>query len=160
MINKLYTILSNDEHLLRLLHYPHKKNGLYVDALNRADYPDDIVGSRNQHRIARDHILKVAKKDDIVSVKDCFVLISLGKRKPIFHNHLLVNQEILIDVVVHNEYQDEDYRLDDICDRLDYLVVRERIGMGKTDIVTSLPFEAPTGYYRYQMKYQVKDNKK
>lgn len=158
-INRIVDRLKNDEHLMRLLHYPHKdKDGNYQDVLDEGF--DDIVGSKDHGRIVRDHIIKTIQKDDIVSAKDCFILIHLGKRRPVFGNHLLARQEILIDVVVHNDYQDEDYRLDDICDRLDYLIVHERFGLGKVDISTPIPFEAPTGYYRFQMKYILWDSKK
>lgn len=159
LINNIFTVLKNDEQLLRLLHYNYKdQDGRYFDSLDESR--PDLIGSSEYNSIVRNHILKTIKKDDIVSVKDCFLLIHSGKRRGVFENHLLAKQEILIDVVVHNDYQVDDSRLDDICDRLNYLIVHERFGLGKADISTPIPFEAPRGYYRYQMKYLFWDVKK
>ena len=159
LIDNVFTVLKNDEQLLRLLHYNYKdKDGIYLDSLDESR--PDIIGSLDYNSIVRNHILKTIKKDDIVSVKDCFLLIHSGKRRGVFENHLLAKQEILIDIVVHNDYQVDDSRLDDICDRLNYLIVHERFGLGKADISTPIPFEAPRGYYRYQMKYLFWDVKK
>lgn len=158
-VHKIYDALRKDEHLLRLLHYNYKdSSGNYVDVLS--DEVDDIVGSKDYVKITKDHILKTTQKEEIVSVKDCFILIHLGKRRAVFGNYLLTKQEILIDVLVHGDYQEEDYRLDDICDRLDYLIVHERFGMGKTEISTPIPYEAPKGYDRFQLKYLLWDVKK
>lgn len=159
IINNVYTKLKNDEQLLRLLHYGYKdKDGNYVDCLD--ENLADIKGQKNYHNIVKDHLLKTVKQDEIVSVKDCFLLIHSGKRRPVFGNHLLATQEILIDVVVHNDFQEDDNRLDDICDRLDYLIVHERFGLGRMEISTPIPYEAPRGYYRHQLKYVYTDTKK
>ena len=159
LINKIYKTIKNDEQLMRFLHYGYKtSDGVYLDSLDPTR--PDIVGSKSHNKIAQEHILKTIKQDDIVSAKDCFLLIHTGKRRSVFENYMLVKQEILIDVLVHNDYQNNDSRLDDICDRLNYLIVHERFGLGKADISTPIPFEAPRGYYRYQLKYLFWDSKK
>lgn len=160
MMNEMYQALKCDDHLMRLLYYPFKdEEGDYQNCLDKDELPD-IVGSKEHEKIAQTHIIKTVKKDDIVAKKNCFILLHLGKRRPVFNNYLLVRQEVLIDVVVHDSYQNSDNRLDDICDRLDDLFIHERFGLGKVDISTPIPFEAPRGYYRYQLKYLLWMSKK
>ena len=157
--NKIINILKNDEHLLRLLGYNYlSPDGEYQDVLE--PHLDNIVGSPQHHIISSEHIVNTVKVDDIKSIKTCMVLVHLGKRRPVFSNHLLAKQEVLIDVLVHNEFQENDFRMDDICDRLDYLLVHERITMGKFEISTPIPVEAPKEYYRFQMKYVYWTSKK
>lgn len=157
--NRVLQILKNDEHLLRLLHLPYKDaNGHYQDPLDET--LPNIIGTPEQYKIGSENIINTIKLDEVSVVQECMVFVHQGKRRPVFGNKLLARQEILIDVLVHNDYQEYDYRLDDICDRLDYLLVHNRIVMGEIDISTPIPMEAPKEYYRYQMKYIYWDKKK
>lgn len=157
-MNKVYQALANDEHMLRLLAYPYlDSNGNYQDCLK---LPDNIVDSSTHPKVTSEHIIRTAKLDEIETIQSCMLFLHQGKRKPVFGNKLLAKQEILVDVLVHNNFQEGDYRMDDICDRLDYLLVHENISMGKVDITTPIPMEAPKEYYRYQMKYNYWDLKK
>lgn len=157
--NKILNILRQDEHLLRLLEYNYlDSTGEIQDVLE--DHLPNIVGSTQHSRIASEHIVNAVKEDDIKAIKTCMVLVHLGKRRPVFSNYMLAKQEVLIDILVHNSFQENDFRMDDICDRLDYLLVHERITMGKVEISTPIPMEAPKEYYRFQMKYTYWTSKK
>lgn len=157
--NKVMNILGNDEHLLRLLHYDYlDSEGNYRDVIQE-DLPD-IVSSSKHSEIVNEHIVNTVKEDDIKSIKTCMLFLHAGKTRPVFGNYTLVKQELLIDILVHNDYQENDFRLDDICDRLNYLLIHERITMGKMDITTPIPMEAPKEYYRFQMKYVYWQSKK
>lgn len=157
--NKIINILKNDEHMLRLLKYDYLDSFEEFQDVLSPSLPN-IVGSSNHHRIASEHIVNTVKEDDIKSIKTCMIFIHLGKRRPVFSNYMLAKQEILIDILVHNDFQENDFRMDDICDRLDYLLVHERITMGKMEISTPIPMEAPKEYYRFQMKYTYWTSKK
>lgn len=157
--NRVINTLKNDEHLLRLLHYNYlDSNGNYQDVIE-GDLPN-ITESPEHDEIASEHIVNAVKEDDIKSIKTCMLFVHAGKTRPVFSNYMLVKQELLIDVLVHNSYQENDFRLDDICDRLNYLLIHERITMGKVDITTPIPMEAPKEYYRFQIKYVYWKSKK
>ena len=157
--NRIVNILRNYEHLLRLLNYNYlDEQGNPQDVLD-PELPN-ISSSKNHIKVSTEHIVKVSKIDELKTVKTCMILIHLGKRRPVFSNYMLAKQEVLIDILVHGDFQEKDYRLDDICDRLDYLLIHEKISMGKFDISTPIPMEAPKEYYRYQMKYTYWTSKK
>lgn len=157
--NKILSILRNDEHLLRLLSYNYlDANGEFQDVLD-SKLPN-ITDKPDYHIVAQEHVINAIKIDEIKAIKTCAVLVHLGKRRPVFANYMLAKQEVLIDILVPNDYQENDFRLDDICDRLDYLLVHEKISMGKFEISTPIPMEAPRQYYRFQMKYSYWTSKK
>lgn len=155
--------LQNDEQLLRLLYYPPEvirtDDGKYVsDVLDPA--LEDIVGSSKYHEVVNNHIIRTAKFDDITDKRTCLIFVHPGRRRPETFVSTLVKQELLIDVLVHNSYQEYDYRMDDICDRIDYLLVGEHVGMGSTELSNPLPMEAPKEYSRFQLRYRYFDNAK
>lgn len=159
VVDTLYKLFTNDDHLMRLLVHPYEdENHEPIDCLS-PDMPS-IVGSENHHELAREHVKKSIKQGDINIVRTNKVFIHLGRRYPIYGNHRLARQELIVDVISHVDYEEFDARLSDICDRIDSLIVREEITMGQADISSPIPYEASREYYRYQLKYFVWVNKR
>ena len=156
--NELDQILRNDEKLMRLLHYsPVDEAGRYVNPYDE-NLPDILTKSNaERYRIEKAHLVKSVKVDTIVNTKTSIVYVHQGRRREVFGNRFLMRQEILVDVLVHNDYQTMDRRLAKICDRLDSLIVGTRLGLSETIAVNSIPMESPKEYYRYQLRYEFKE---
>lgn len=154
VVDTLYKKFTNDEHLMRLLAYPYEDEfNNPIDCLDPS--LPSIVGSPDHHILARNHVSKNIKQNDINTVKTNKIFIHLGRRYPIYNNFLLARQELIIDIISHVDFEEFDSRLSDISDRVDALIVHEKITMGKADITAPIPYEAPREYYRYQLKYFV-----
>lgn len=155
---KFISVMKNDEHLLRLLHYnPLDENENFVDFTdenlpNITELPED-----EYDEIVFDHIRTSQKTDDIEEYKKTVVFIYYGKSKAKFGNHSLVDREIIFQILSHNDFSFAD-RIEEICDRLDTLFVNKNIaGLGKTRLANSFPREAPKEYLAYEQKYLVTD---
>lgn len=155
---KFISVMKNDEHLLRLLHYnPLDENENFVDFAdenlpNITELPED-----EYDEIVFDHIRTSQKTDDIEEYKKTVVFIYYGKSKAKFGNHSLVDREIIFQILSHNDFSFAD-RIEEICDRLDTLFVNKNIaGLGKTRLANSFPREAPKEYLAYEQKYLVTD---
>ena len=160
-INTIYQTLIQDEYLMRILYFkPHAPEfNMPIDyddentliMLNREDYWD----------IVDDRVLTTTKSSDIED-KDalCRLYIYSGRRKSMHNNYLLADQEIVIDILVHESYS-SDLRQQWISDRIDELIVLERLtGIGKIEFVSGAPRQAPIGYDKYETVYKIVDSKK
>lgn len=159
ILDKFRDIIASDEHMLRLLYYnPLDKDGDYVDFTdenlpNILDKPELEL-----EEIRENHIRKSQKLDKIVESKRTVIFIYYGKSKPVYRNHLLVKREVVFDILSHNDFS-FDYRIEEICDRLDTLFSNKRVaGIGITMNSISFQIEAPKEYLAYRNKFIITDS--
>jgi hypothetical protein len=152
-LETVYGILSNDEHLLRLLYY-HPKN--YSDDPLSPSKPN-VKDIDTDWSIRRD-IIKKSKvvKDLTADTKINRVLIYAGRRIPYRGNYMLADQEIVIDNLVRIEDDDVDFRQLKINDRINDLIFNQKItNFGKVTCESSSPIAAPDGFVGYRLIYRV-----
>ena len=158
-------LLRNDEILLRLLYYaPEDIVNKIPDPLS-SSLPDILkMDAKTRNQIRNDHIMKSSKTDDFETKKICRIYIYAGNRIPERdrnNSYLMAEQQIKIDVIVHNDFENEDVRMERILDRLNELLCLNRItGIGKTDFVDGRPINAPKDYIGYQVIYKFGSTKK
>jgi len=160
-INNIYTVLREDETLMRILHYPPRDRAKgYLDPLDVA--LDDIVNESSDKYwdIVDKTIRKSEKTTDIQKDALCRLYIHPGRRRPVFGNYLLADQEIVVDVYVNEKFSKDD-RLSWICDKVNELIVHERLAAyGKLEFAAGNPRVAPIGYSLYELVYKYTANKK
>lgn len=157
----ILNVLYFDETLLRLLYYPAKslkgnvKDPLDVSLANVTDIDTDWS-------IRNSRIMKTAKDDDLTADKPMIrMFVYAGRRTPDSGNYALANQGIIIDILVHNSFEESDLRTTRISDRLNELFVSERVtGITKMDYQSGTPIPSPSGYVGYQHIYKIVSVKK
>lgn len=161
LLHRFIKKMENDEHLLRLLYYnPLDKDGNYVDFTdsnlpNILDFEEEKLD-----QIRNDLIRKSEKNDDIAEEKKSIIFVYYGKSRPVFNNHTQVKREVIMTILSHNDFA-FDYRIEEICDRLDSLFVGEkRIGLGEVTSGISFKREAPKEYLAFEQKYIITDKRK
>lgn len=158
-INNIYTKLREDEVLMRLLHnkpedYPKK----IPDPLDKV--LPNIVGSEDYWDIVDKVIITGTKTSDIQEKGICRIYIYAGRRRPKFGNYLVADQEVVLDVFVHESFNKDD-RLNWINDRINELIALEYIaGYGKLDYAGGDSRVAPIGYSKYEHVYTFMESKK
>lgn len=158
--NSLFTILRQDEELLRLLYY-------FPQSSSRPDPLDPSLPNLTEldlgeyWDLVEERIMLAEKTSDLEELPLCRIYISLGRRRPIFNNYLLVRQEILISVYTHEDYESDD-RNDRISDRIKELISLEQVkgAIGKMEYAAGDPYVAPTGYKNFRHRYRYIDGKK
>ncbi len=154
IIQKYINIMKQDEHLMRLLYYnPKDANDNYVDFRDE-NLPNVTEFETDKfEEIANDLIRKSEKADDIIETKKTVIFVYLGKSVPVFGNRMLTERELIFTILSHNDFS-FDYRIEEICDRLDTLFVGQRIGgIGQTRTGRSFKREAPKEYLAFEQKY-------
>lgn len=158
----ILNVFRNDEKLLRLLYYP--PENLATETLDPLDptLPNILDIDKNKLKeIRNEHIMKSAKADDLDEKQLCRIYVYPGRRDPSDNNYLVCGQEIVIDILCHNSFENEDLRSMRISDELNKLLVHERLtGMGKMEYVRGIPRSAPTEYIGYQHIYRFWATKK
>lgn len=155
-LQDIYRLFVNDETLLRLLYYLPK---------NQLDDPLDpnkpnILELENKWDIINDRIKPTPKTDDLDQVPKCRLLFYPGARDNT-NNYLIADQEFVIDVLVHFDYENVDFRMSWICDHVNELLFDKRItGMNNIDFYGGRPISAPENYVGYSMKYRFRSSKK
>lgn len=158
--NNIYERLIKDEELMRLLYY--KPQDYRLGRLHPLDkaLPDLVTDEPEYWDIVDSHVIRGTKTTDIQEVRICRIYLYAGRRRPRFGNRLVADQEVTIDVLVHEDFNKDD-RLNWIPDRIHELLVHERLaGYGQIDLVAGNPRQAPTGYSKYELLYKFTDNKK
>lgn len=156
-------ILIRDEQLMRLLVYkPEDENSeRYIpDPLDPS--LENIVNLEDDRywEYAEDRVVLGEKTSDLIEKDICRIYIYEGRRRPVFNSFIVANQEICIDVFVHESY-DKDMRISRISDRVNELIALEKVaGIGKVDYKAGNPREAPTHYRRYLHLYNTLVGKK
>lgn len=151
-INRIYKVLSEDEELIRLLWYlPY--NGEREDPLS--DQLDDLVDKDSDlyWDIVDERILLRKKLNDIEDKKLCRIYFNVGKSRPVFNNHLLAEQDFMIFIYTHDDYE-SDMRNTWISDRINNLIVNKGIaGIGEIKMKGGDPLDAPKEYTLYRHVY-------
>ncbi|WP_243357250.1 hypothetical protein [Bacillus litorisediminis] len=153
--------LQNDETLLRLLYYPPKDLSQNTPDPLDPSLPNILEMDISKLWEIRDkHILFVPKTDDLTGNKLCRVYLYAGRRIP-SRNYLIADQEVIIDTLCHTSYESVDLRSMRISDRINELLVSERItGIGRIDYVDGRQINAPLDYVGFQNVYEFGSNKK
>lgn len=163
----LYKKLSSDEELLRLLFY--KSDHPQDDVLSN-ERPD-ILGDMSQEltsgvinaeservfQIINDRIKLTRKYDDLNDDNPkARICCYLGDREKSEGNYLLAKQHILIDVIVHNSFDDIDLRSSKIAERVNRLIFGEQIGIGKNLFEGMEITELVDNYQSYRLQYSTR----
>lgn len=160
VLSSIYKILTEDETLMRLLHYP--------STSDRASTPDpldkslpDIVDSDEYWDIVDQTIKTFNKPSNIEEDVINRIYLYASRRRPTFNNYLQASQQVTLDIFV-NEKFDSDLRFYALIDRVNELLALEHIeGMyGKLDFVGGDPRQAPLGYSLYENVYVYSTSKK
>lgn len=160
LFNNIYMKLINDEELMRLMYY--KPQDYSLGRLHPLDktLPDIVTDEPEYWDIVDNHVVRGTKTTEIQEKGICRLYLYAGRRRPRFGNRLMADQEVMIDVLVH-ELFDKDDRLNWIWDRLNELLIHERLaGYGQVDLVAGNPRVAPIGYSKYELTYKFIENKK
>lgn len=156
--------LIQDEQLMRLLVY----RPMGFDDKNEVEYPDpfsdtlpDIVdGSKAYWALVKDRIRKGDKRTDITDSAKCIIYLQEGRERSKFNNAFFVDQEVILSILVHEEYED-DFRLSRIRDRVYELLMHRKgmAGFGMFESVGSDPRDAPKGFRRVDFRMVFTNNK-
>lgn len=161
-INKILKLFRNDEDLLRLLYYA--PQDLRIGQLNPLSSELDNILEKDEDElwaIRDEHISTALNGDDLSDKKLCRIYVYLGRRRPTNNNYTLAEQEIVVDILCHNDYQSKDQRTLRISDRINELLINERVtGIGKLRYVEGYEFNPPKDYAAYRHVYETTVSKK
>jgi hypothetical protein len=106
--------------------------------------------------------MKTAKTDDLTAANPmCRIFVYAGRRSPDNGNYAMANQGVIIDILVHNTFEEGDLRTTRISDRLNELLISERVtGIGKMEYASGNPIGSPSGYVGFQHVYKFTEFKK
>ena len=153
--------LKSDEELNRLLYYaPEDLGSDVVDPLDNSlpNIKDMDVETRSE--IINKRIVKSAKYKDLEENKICRLYVYAGTRRP-NSNYLSANQELVIDILCHSDFENADLRTLRISDRLNELFCQSRlVGIGQMDFVVGRQINAPYEYTGYQVVFEYSTFKK
>jgi hypothetical protein len=154
-LTDILNVLYKDETLLRLLYYSPKSSVTNTpDPLNSS--LANVLDIDTDWKIRNERIKKIPKVDDLLDTPICRLLIYPGRRSPESQSYLTATQQLIIDVVCHESFEDGDFRTAKISDRLNELFVAEKItGIGKMYYadggqITGLP----SGYVGFKNIYK------
>lgn len=160
-LDDIYRVFLNDEELHRLLYYkPESLRDGRPDPLNES-LPNILeLAIDSLWDIRDERILRTSKSDDLVDKAICRIYLYAGRRRPHNSNFHAATQEVIVDVLCHEDYE-KDNRSAWISDRINELLCLERVtGMGKVDYVSGNPRNAPPQYVCYQQTYEFGSTKK
>lgn len=143
--------LKSDEELLRLLYYPPENGNDVVDPLDVSlpNIMDKDIEEKSE--IINKRIMKSNKFKDLENDSICRLYVYAGNRRP-NSNYLSADQEIVIDIICHSDFENGDLRSTRISDRLNQLFCQEHlVGIGKMDYVVGRQINAPYEYTGYQV---------
>lgn len=157
-LNDIVKLLYHDEELLRLLYYPPTNFSNIPDPLDPS--LQDMIDLDADWKIRLDRIMKTSKSDDLETNEICRIYVYAGRREPTKNYHV-ADQEVVVDVLCHNDFENGDLRSLRISDRVNELLVLERVtGMGKMDYVGGNPINAPSNYSAFRHHYKFGSTKK
>lgn len=149
---RVYRKLMADEELLRLLYYkPENSVDDPLDPLkeNVLDKPET-----EKWDIIEDVIAKTENLDGMDEDRKCRVLMYLSTRRPSGGNYWVSDQDLVLDVVVHKDFDDKDFRMAWISDKLNEILFNNHVaGTGKLRFVNGTPISVPDGYVGYRLIY-------
>ncbi|MFW6002690.1 MAG: hypothetical protein ACOCQD_05055 [archaeon] len=149
-LKEIYKVFISDETLLRLLYY--KPENANDDPLNTTK--DNILDMDDKKKwsIILDRIKSTEKVDDLDDKEQkCRLCVHPGVRRRSFNNQTS-SQHVIIDVNVHVDIDNIDFRLAWICDRIEYLMFNNNItGISKMSPAEGVKWNAPNGYVAYRL---------
>lgn len=156
---EILKVLRFDETLLRLLYYKPKdiksgtKDPLDPSLPNILDIDEDWT-------IRDKVIIPMYKLDDLEGEAICRIHVYAGRRKPKANNYKLAIQDVIIDVLTHESFE-KDYRSLRISDRLNELLINNRItGITKMSYGEGAKISVPDKYTGYRHFYSFESVKK
>lgn len=154
----IINVLNFDEDLLRLLYYApaNLANGtpdpLDSSLDNMLDMREEVIWG-----IRDDRIKLTDKTDDLVPDNPiCRILIYPGRRTSVNGNYMFADQQVIIDILCHHNFENGDLRSTRIADRLNELFIYQKVtGIGKSEYVSGQPWGSPKEYmgYRHVFKF-------
>jgi hypothetical protein len=152
-IKDVFDVLISSENLKRYLWYPPE------DILNDTPTPlsptlPNISDNEELNwQVIEDRILLNSKSDDLANEHKCRLYLYLGDRPS--ENVRMVKQEIIIDVLWHEMF-DDDFRFDSITKMLNRLLINQRItGVGKMSYIEGMGIGTPKNYSGYRHIFSV-----
>lgn len=153
--------LKSDEELNRLLYYPPEDAGNDVgDPLDTSLTNIMDMDIEERAEIINQRIMKSSKFKDLEKESICRLYVYAGRRNP-NGNYLSANQELVIDIMCHSDFENGDLRSLRISDRLNQLFCQSRlVGIGQMDFVLGRQINAPYEYTGYQIVFEYSTFKK
>lgn len=151
----IYKVFTESEQLLRLLFY--KPTNALDDPLSTSKPNILDMPPLEKWEIISDRIKTVPKVDDLDVEPKCRLLFYPGNRRKT-GNYAVSDQDIIIDILVHFDYEDVDQRLEWICDIVNDLLYNIRItGTHKFTYGGGYPGiylkDTPQSYVGYRLIY-------
>lgn len=150
---KVHSKLANNEELLRLLYYR---------PANAIDDPFDpmkenVLDKPNSEKweIIEDVIAKTENLDGMDEEKKCRVLMYLSTRRSSRGNYWVSDQDLVLDVVVHKDFDNKDFRMAWISDKINEVLFNQHVdSMGKLAFGGGNPLSGlPNGYVGFRLVY-------
>ena len=161
-LSDIINVLYFDEELLRLLYYsPANLAKGTPDPLD-SSLPNIMdMAEQDQWDIRNGRIGFSAKTNDITPDNPvCRLYVYAGRRRS-DGNYLMADQELVIDIFVHNDFENGDLRSSRVLDRLNQLLVLNRItGIGIMNYNNSTPIGSPAEYVGYRHIFTFSEFKK
>lgn len=158
----IVNVFYYDEELLRLLYYPSADlvkqipDPLDPSLPNLLQIDEDTIWNIRNSRIC------FSSKNNDLPPDEPFARIYLyaGRRRA-DGNYLMADQELFIDIFVQDDWENADLRSARISDRLNELLVLNRItGIGKMDYKNGQPLNSPSDYVAYRHVFEFAEFKK
>lgn len=105
-------------------------------------------------KIINDRIKTTSKTDDLDNNRKCRLVFYSGSRSH-SNNYKVSEQEIVFDILVHFDYENVDFRMSWICDRINELLFDERVtGIKKITFEGGRPIPSVANeYVGYKLSY-------
>jgi hypothetical protein len=164
-MTRIEKILIQDEELLRLLTYKpmgfdEKAQTAIPDPLS-SDLPNLVdVNSSEYWTLVKDRIRKGDKRTNINDDSKCVIYLQEGRERSIWGNAFQVNQEVILSILVHEDYED-DFRMSRIRDRVYELLIHKKgmAGFGKFESIGGDPRDTVKGFRRIDFRMTFANNK-
>ncbi len=152
-------VFRNDEELLRLLHY--KPEDIAKNIPDPLDPTLPNILDIDEDWSIRDKVLYlVPKSSDLEKEPICRIYLYAGRRERTSNNYMFANQEIIVDIVSHMNFE-KDLRSTRVSDRVNELLVNENItGVGKVLYEMGVPIGVPVDYVGFRHHYKIGNSAK
>lgn len=153
----IVNVLYYDEELLRLLYYPSSDLAKNIPDPLSSTLPNIMeMDEEQQWNIRNERICFSSKTNDLPPDQPFSRIYLYAGRRRADGNYLMADQELVIDIFVHNDWENGDLRSARISDRLNQLLVAERItGIGKVNYKDGTPINSPSEYVGYRHIYEI-----
>lgn len=159
-LKDIVKVFRFDETLLRLLYYPPldltkgTKDPLDVTLPNVMEMDLEELWAIRDKRI-----MSTRKADDLEQEPLCRIYLYAGRRKPVNGGYVYANQQIIVDILCHMDFE-KDLRSMRISDRIEELLVKQRVtGISKILYVDGGQINAPEDYVGYSHIFELTNMK-